>query len=124
MLEKMKSNGDKDLNIIGPGTTVKGNVDSSGSLLVRGKITGDVHASDNIEIGSGGIIEGTVHGKTVKIAGNVRGTISATDTLCFIGKAVVQGDISALKLIIEEGARFNGKCTMNEQSAMPPRAKE
>jgi cytoskeletal protein CcmA (bactofilin family) len=124
MLEKMKSNGDREMNIIGPGTTVKGNVDSSGSLLIRGKITGDVHATDNIEVRSGGTIEGTVHGKTVKIAGNVRGTISATDTLWFIGKAIVQGDITALKLIIEEGARFNGKCTMNEQPIVPPRMKE
>jgi cytoskeletal protein CcmA (bactofilin family) len=124
MLEKIKSNGDREMNIIGPGTTVNGNVDSSGSLLIRGKITGDVHATDNIEVGSGGTIEGIVHGKTVKIAGNVRGTISATDTLLFVGKAIVQGDITALKLIIEEGARFNGKCTMNEQPIVPPRMKE
>lgn len=120
----MKSNGDKEMNIIGPGTTVKGNVDSSGSLLIRGKITGDVHASDNIEVGSGGTIEGTVHGKIVKIAGNVRGTISATDTLLFIGKAIVQGDITAMKLVIEEGARFNGKCTMSEQPIAQPKMKE
>jgi cytoskeletal protein CcmA (bactofilin family) len=111
--------GNKQLNIIGRGTTVQGKLTSSGSLHVDGSIVGDIIATDNVEIGVTGQVKGNVQGKIIKISGAVDGKIESSDTLTFSEKSVVRGDIRAAKLIIEEGAKFNGNCAMSEQTIKP-----
>jgi len=108
------------MNIIGRGTTLQGTLTSAGSLHVDGNIIGDVVASESVEIGTTGQVQGNIQAKTVKISGGVEGRIDSSDTLVFSSKASVRGDIKAAKLIIEEGASFNGNCAMlNGQIAKP-----
>lgn len=111
----LKQNSERDINVIGSGTIIEGNFTSNGSLSIKGKIVGDVKVDGNIEIGTSGTIEGNVVGKLIKISGIVKGSINCSDVLSFHNKANVQGDIYASKLVIEEGAKFNGTCKMSEQ---------
>jgi len=40
--------------------------------------------------------------------------VTASEKLVFEGKAVVRADIRSSKLVIDEGAVFDGKCTMTD----------
>lgn len=108
-----------ELNLIGVGTIVEGKVKTPGNIRVDGRIVGELTASQNVAVGASGSIEGTVQAKGVTIAGKVKGIIVAQEKLVFESKASVQGDIRAAKLVIDEGAIFDGKCMMSDAKAMP-----
>lgn len=108
------NNAVKNLNLIGAGTVVEGKIRTQGSIRVDGKLTGEVHAAENLAIGVTGDIEGAVNGRNVTVGGKVKGNITSADKLVLESKAVVRGDVKASKLVIDEGAVFDGKVTMTE----------
>src|SRR5450759_1361610 len=104
----------KELNIIGSGTTIEGKLRTQGNIRVDGKMVGELHAAENVAVGLTGEIEGNINGSNVTIGGKIRGNIIAVDKLVFEGKAVVRGDIRAARLVIDEGAVFDGKISMSD----------
>ncbi len=104
----------KELNIIGSGTTIEGKLRTQGNIRVDGKMVGELHAAENVAVGLTGEIEGNINGRNVTIGGKIRGNIIAVDKLVFEGKAVVRGDIRAARLVIDEGAVFDGKISMSD----------
>lgn len=107
-------NGMKDLNLIGTGTTVDGKIRTQGSIRIDGKLTGEVHAAENLAVGLSGEIDGGLNGKNVTIGGKVKGNITAADKLVLEGKSSVRGDVRAARLVIDEGAQFDGRVSMTE----------
>ena len=104
----------RELNIIGSGTTVEGKIRTQGNIRVDGKMMGELHAAENVAVGLTGEIEGNINGRNVTVGGKIRGNIIAVDKLVFEGKAVVRGDIRAARLVIDEGAVFDGKISMSD----------
>ena len=104
----------KDLNLIGAGTTVEGKIRTQGSLRLDGKMTGEIHAAENLAIGLTGEIEGMINGRNVTVGGKVKGNITAVEKLVLEGKSVVRGDVKAARLVIDEGAVFDGKISMTD----------
>ncbi len=102
-----------DLNIIATGTAVEGKISSQGSMRVNGKIVGEIAVSGNLVIGGTGDVSGNIRGKNVTIGGKTKGNIIASEKLVLESKAVVTGDVRASKLVIDEGAIFDGECVMS-----------
>lgn len=115
----VKNNSIKELNFIGAGTIVEGKIKTQGSIRIDGKIIGEISAGESLAVGNTGDVDGNVVAKNVTIGGNLRGTIMASEKLIFEGKAVVKGDIRSAKLVIDEGAIFDGKCSMSDTKAAP-----
>src|ERR1043165_3856547 len=107
-----------DLNLVGAGTVVEGKLRTPGNMRIDGKVIGDITASQNVHVGSSGEVEGTITAKSITIGGKVKGTIVAQEKLVLESHAVIKGDIKAAKLVIDEGAQFDGKCVMNEPKQM------
>jgi len=105
----------KDLNLIGTGTTVEGKIKSKGSVRIDGRLVGEVYANENLFVGETGEVDGTVSGQNVTIGGKVKGNVNAGEKLVFEAKSQVRGEIKAKKLVIDEGAFFDGKCTMADE---------
>lgn len=117
ILKKGQSNSDfgrgGELNtIIGKGTSINGNAQVQNSLRVDGKIVGNVYATETVIIGKEGGIEGEVHAKHVLLAGRVKGNIITSGKVLLENTASVTGDIHAARLVVDEGAVFDGQCTM------------
>jgi cytoskeletal protein CcmA (bactofilin family) len=106
-------------NIIGKGTTLEGNLSTSGNIRIEGKLVGSINTKAKLVLGSTSWVKGNVFAQTAEVGGEVQGTIEVAGLLILRPTAVVQGDIITNKLVFEEGAKFNGKCKMNtsEQSA-------
>jgi cytoskeletal protein CcmA (bactofilin family) len=103
-----------DVNLIGVGTTVEGKITSNGSVRIDGKLLGDVTAAENLFVGETGEVEGLLNARNVTIGGKIKGSITAVDKIIFESKSEVRAEIKAAKLIIDEGSKFDGKCTMAE----------
>jgi cytoskeletal protein CcmA (bactofilin family) len=110
----------KELNLIGQGTIVEGTIRTKGNLRVDGKVRGEVHSTENLAIGPGGEVEGGVTGKNVIIGGRVKGNVSSVEKLVLESKSVVHGDIRAQRLVIDEGAVFDGHVAMTDKPAAGP----
>jgi len=104
---------DAQINIISHGTHFEGKVTSSGSLRVDGQVSGDIVLTGDLVIGGNGEITGNIDAQTVTVGGKITGNINAKSKLVFENKARIKGDIRASKLVIDEGAIFDGKCDMS-----------
>ncbi len=118
----METKSSTELNLIAAGTVFEGKLKTPGSIRVDGKIVGEIVATNNLAIGQTGDIDGNISARNVTIGGRIRGLIIAQEKLVFEAKAVVSGDIRAAKLVIDEGAIFDGKCVMSEKTQVPPAA--
>jgi cytoskeletal protein CcmA (bactofilin family) len=98
--------------IIGKGTSVQGDFRVQNSLRIDGKVIGDIVTSETVIIGKEGIVEGTVQAKNVLLGGMVKGNIVTTGKVFLEMTASINGDITASQLVVDEGALFDGKCSM------------
>lgn len=113
-----RSTGNSELSLVAPGTVIEGKVRTEGSIRVDGKIVGDLVSKADAAVGATGVVEGTVMAKNITLAGKVNGTVTATDKLILEGKSVLNGDIRASRLVVDEGAMFDGQCAMTNQPGM------
>jgi cytoskeletal protein CcmA (bactofilin family) len=101
-----------ELSLVGAGTVIEGKIRTEGSIRIDGKLHGDLNAKVNIAVGENGVIEGNVSARNISLAGKVSGTVTATEKLVLEGKSVMKGDIRASRLVVDEGAMFDGQCAM------------
>lgn len=100
-------------SLIGAGTTIKGDISSNGDIRIDGTLKGNIFGGAKILIGPDGVVEGDIEGNQADVQGSVSGKIVVKDLLNLRGKAVVKGNIQAVKLQIEPTVTFNGQCHMN-----------
>ena len=96
--------------------TIEGKISSKGNLRVEGRVEGEVFAEDTVVLGSGGNVEGNIEARTVIIGGTVTGNVRASDKIEIQPQGTVHGDVFTPygRLVIEEGARLEGKCAMTK----------
>jgi cytoskeletal protein CcmA (bactofilin family) len=110
----IRNEGSAELNLIGAGSVFEGKLKTPGSIRIDGKVIGEITATQNISIGGTGDIEGNLSARNITVGGKVSGAIAAQEKLVLEARAVVKGDLRSSKLVIDEGAVFDGKCAMGE----------
>jgi cytoskeletal protein CcmA (bactofilin family) len=108
------------LNIIGQGTRINGDLISNGDFRVDGAIEGGVKVGQRLVIGSTGKILGNIEADSATVAGHIKGNLTVKNVLELKPSAKIDGDIITNKMVIEAGAQFNGRCTMNVAVSVPP----
>jgi len=99
-------------NVIGKGTVLEGNIETSGNIRIEGRIIGNIKSKSKIALGSSSLIDGNVAAQNADVEGTVKGKLEISDLLVLKATGSVQGDISTGKLVVEPGAVFNGTCKM------------
>ena len=102
-------------NIIGEGTSLIGNLNSSGNIRLEGQVKGDITSSSKVACGETSVVDGNVSADNAEIAGKVTGKVTVSDLLILKSSAKIHGDISTNNLVIESGASFNGSCSMGSE---------
>jgi cytoskeletal protein CcmA (bactofilin family) len=105
------------MTIIGKGTVLDGNVKVQNSIRIDGKVIGNIHALDTVVVGKEGLVEGSIHSKDLLLAGRVKGNVVVSGKVFLESKSFIQGDVKASRLVVDDGARFDGKCSMKEGEA-------
>jgi cytoskeletal protein CcmA (bactofilin family) len=108
-----------ELSFIGNSTVVEGKIKTEGSIRIDGKLVGDLISKANAALGGNGIIEGNLTARNVTLAGKVTGTVTASEKLVLEAKSMVKGDIRAARLVVDEGAVFDGHCAMSASPSAP-----
>jgi cytoskeletal protein CcmA (bactofilin family) len=99
--------GGSPFSILGPDTAIRGDISASADIHVEGRVEGDVSCSVLIQ-GETSEIVGAVTAESARLAGTVRGTISARE-LVILKSARIEGDVHYDALTIEQGAQVEGR---------------
>jgi cytoskeletal protein CcmA (bactofilin family) len=115
---------EKDIVNIGKSVIIKGDLTGSEDLTIEGQVEGKIELRQNIlTIGANGKIKAQVFAKTVVVLGEVQGNITATERVDIRDNGSVDGDLSAPRIAIADGAHFRGSIDMQRQGAKPGEAK-
>ncbi len=99
---------------VNEGTEIEGKVTFSGTVLLNGRIRGEIVSNDVLIVGEKGVVNASIHASIVEISGEVVGNINATDRIELRANCRVFGDIDAPVVIIDEGALLEGQCRMTK----------
>ena len=95
---------------IGKSLTVQGKIISTQDLTIDGQVEGTIELGDHgLTIGAGAAIKANLVAKTVTISGAVTGNVKATEKVDLRATGVIDGDISAPRLVMADGAIVRGK---------------
>ena len=104
---------------LNPGRTlvIKGALQASEDLAIDGAIEGtvDVHGH-TIVIGGQGKIYGNLYADVVIVFGKVMGNIYAADHVELRRTGIVLGDLTAARVVIEDGAYFKGSIDIRRRT--------
>ena len=102
-------------SIIGPEMEIDGNVSVNGDLLIYGTINGDVKSDGDIISANNSQVNGNIESKNASISGVVQGNLIIESKVTLKKDAHLKGDLKAAIITLEEGARFDGMCSMVKQ---------
>jgi cytoskeletal protein CcmA (bactofilin family) len=98
-------------------TVVHGEIVFKETLRVDGKVQGALRGGKNLVIGEDAQVSGEIEVAALYISGRFDGKIRATERVEIQRTARVQAELLTPVLIVEEGAWFEGSCSMDPSRA-------
>ena len=111
---KKSSGSGNDLNIIAAGTTIDGNITSTGNIRLEGKVKGSIECQSMFTLAEDGFVEGDVIAGDAVIGGQVTGSITVKNKVTLEASSKFSGELKCARLSIDEGAVFEGKSSMGK----------
>lgn len=99
-------------NQIEQGTKIKGDIITHGNIRLDGEIDGNILSESKVVLGASCKMVGNLKAQNAEISGEVKGEIEIADLLVLKPTAIISGQIKSTKMVVEEGAVFNGTCNM------------
>jgi cytoskeletal protein CcmA (bactofilin family) len=116
--ERTRVTGSTERATIGKSITIRGEVTGDEDLLIQGRVDGSVDLEQHsVTVGSEGDVKASIIGRVVMVEGRVEGNINADEQVVLRSSAWVQGDITAPRVVLEDGARFRGGIDMGDAAA-------
>ena len=106
--------------VIAAGTHLKGEVTGATELQILGVIEGAVSVEALVTVGTGGEVTGPVSGRIVRVVGRVTGNVTAGEIVEVGSTGSVEGDVTAPRVVIAQGAFFRGKVEMKGRNGGAP----
>ncbi|MGD0569294.1 MAG: polymer-forming cytoskeletal protein [Candidatus Sulfotelmatobacter sp.] len=94
---------------IGRTLVIKGEISGSEALYIDGCIEGKISLPENrVTIGRNGSVQANITAREVVVMGKVTGNIECTDRVDIRSEGVVNGDVSTVRISVEDGAVLKG----------------
>jgi cytoskeletal protein CcmA (bactofilin family) len=101
-------------SILGESMSIDGALKVLGSVLIQGRVTGNIEADPKADlvvvgVGDSGHVQGNITAHQIMIGGHVMGDVTGSVRVELMTNAVVEGNLSYGSLVIDEGARVTGR---------------
>jgi cytoskeletal protein CcmA (bactofilin family) len=103
---------DTQTSVIAHSTAWSGDLESSGSLHVHGRVEGSLTARDTIFVAEEADVQAVIRAAHVTVAGSVRGSIHCAERFEVLPRGKVTGDIHSPAIAIHDGAIVAGEISM------------
>ncbi len=110
------------LSVIAVGMTVRGDLDSNGTVKIEGTVEGDVSTRAQALVAKGGAVHGDLSADEIVVGGTVTGAVRARGRVEIQTGAVVEGDITTRRILVAEGATLNGMVRMGDAAFDDPQS--
>lgn len=96
------------------GCEIEGRYVCTGTVMLDGRLHGEISATDTLLIGEHGVVHARVSSAVLVVRGQVVGDVTASERVELKKTASVTGDIEAPVVVMEEGAVHDGECRMTK----------
>jgi cytoskeletal protein CcmA (bactofilin family) len=115
---KIKGLTAEDLNgFMDAGTEFHGELRFQNTFRVDGKVRGRIVSENTLIVGESGQVDAEIECGVVSIRGTVSGRIQGRERIELLSGSHVQATLVSPRLVIEEGAFFQGDCEMTPTAA-------
>ena len=104
-------------NILSSDVELHGTLKFESELIFDGKLDGEIISDGVLTLGKNAQVKGEIKTKSVTVHGTVNGNISVTERCELKASSQLNGDLKAMRIIIEEGATFIGKSEVTPAKA-------
>ncbi|MDR2403908.1 MAG: polymer-forming cytoskeletal protein [Spirochaetaceae bacterium] len=99
--------------VFGNSTSFNGVLRFKETLCIQGKFKGSIEATGALIVDRGAVVEADhISVTSLIVYGTVAGIVHAMDKVDMLSGAEVRGDVTAARLRIADGVRFEGHCSM------------
>jgi cytoskeletal protein CcmA (bactofilin family) len=115
--------GDRGYSLIDNALTISGDINTTGTVRIDGRVEGTLHRADTLIIGKDGVIVGNVEAREVVVGGQLAGNLIARERVEIQATAAVRGDIRAAAVQLMEGGSVHGHisiASIGEDAAQKP----
>lgn len=115
---------ERSVNLIAPGTHLKGHVHFDRTTRIAGRIEGSIEGapSATLILTEEGVIEGNIRADSVYIEGFVEGEVHATTRIRIAPGGRVVGNLTSPSIQVDFGAWFEGECRSGKNIESAPTA--
>src|ERR1700676_1895499 len=100
---------------IGKTVVIRGEVKGGEDLTIDGRVEGTIHLTDNrLTIGPNADVAADLSAKDILVMGKVKGNVSATGRVELRSGCLLEGDVKAMRLAIEDNAVLRGKVDLTQ----------
>jgi len=111
---KIRGSAPDELNgFMDQGTQFHGELRFRDSFRIDGELKGRVVSDNTLIVGETGKVDADVECAVVSIRGSLSGRVQARDRIELLAGSHVQATLVSPRLVIEEGAFFQGECDMS-----------
>ena len=105
---------------VGAAITFTGDVSGHADLFVRGTVEGSIKlCCSNAIVERSGHVGGPIRARQVQIRGTVIGDIEALEKITIMSDGKVEGRVTAPRICVEDGAKFNGVIEIRPDGVEP-----
>jgi len=98
--------------ILAPEIDIKGDINISGNIIVYGTVHGNIISNGTVNTAKGSTIDGNIKAQATFISGEVNGDVDVDKKVVLGASCKLTGNIKASIITMEEGANFDGMCSM------------
>jgi cytoskeletal protein CcmA (bactofilin family) len=103
------------------GTVFKGEVTFEETLRIDGKFEGAIRSGKNLIIGESADVDAEIEVEALYVSGRLRGNAKISGRIELSSEARVEANLTTDILVVEEGAVFEGQCSMKKDKLAGPR---
>lgn len=104
--------------IIGPNTKIVGEISGIDTLTIQGEVEGSISVSGGkVTVAEHGRVRGSVFAQEILVAGRVQGDLKATSLIRLLPNALVVGDVTAPRFVMELDSLLRGHVDPSDPSA-------
>ncbi len=116
----------REIAVIGPTITVKGEISGNEDLEIQGTLNGTITMKEHrVTVGGKGRVKADVYAKSIHVAGEVEGNLFGDDEVVLRESGRLLGNITAPRVALEDGSKFKGSIDMEpaaDKSKKPSQA--
>lgn len=105
---------------IAPGCELEGELQLASPLTVYGDMKGAIDCDETVTVAEGGSVQGPIRARSVEVRGSVVGDLHARREVVLHAGGRLRGDVHSASLVVERGARFEGRSHPQEPIARRP----